>query len=199
MSKKYYHHPNSYQKEGEDHINISPSSEFYVGRIFEPSFLRVVHYPLIGKFRSISNLWVWLKVKPLDDSLRRVGVRDIQRILSTINNKNSYVPNFKLIIAHATYLKIKSDETAIAEIKKIPKGTPILSYFTPKGSPVRICSNYANIIIPIVNEIIQAVQENREPDFFSMAERGLSMQMDYLEPFLTSRLGSKAAVQSYVR
>lgn len=199
MAKQYYHQPNSYQQEGVDHVNISPLSEFYIGKIFEPSYLRVINYPLIGKFRSVSNLWVWLKIKPIDDSLRRIGVRDIQRILSTINNKSSYVPNFKLIIAHATYLKIKNDETAVAEIKKIPKDTPILSYFTPKGSPIRICSSYADVIIPVVNEIIKAIQENREPDFISMSERGLSMQMNYLEPFLISRLGSKAAMQKYVR
>lgn len=199
MSKKYYHHPNSYGREGEDHINISPSSEFYVGRVFEPSFLRVVNYPLIGKFRSISNLWVWLKVKPLDDGLRRLGLRDIQKILSNGNRRDSYAPNFKIIIAHATYLKISKDTTALEEIKKIPKGTPVLSYYVPRGSPVRISSSYADIMIPIINEIIEAVQEGREPNFFPLAERGLSLSMEYLEPFLINRLGGKAAVQNYIR
>ena len=198
MTKKYYHHPNSYQAEGVDHININPKSEFYVGRVFEPSFLRVINYPFIGKFRSISNLWVWLKVKPLDDSLRRLGLRDVQRILASGNGRDSYVPNFKIIIANATYLKIKNDSVAMDEIKKIPKGTPILSYYRPKGSPVRICSNYANIIIPIVNEIVEAVQEGREPNFFFLAERGFSTNMEYLEPFLVSRLGDKAAVKNYI-
>ncbi len=199
MSNKYFHHPNSYQAEGVDHINVNPKSEFYVGRVFEPSFLRVVNYPFIGKFRSISNLWVWLKVRPLDDSLRRIGLRDVQTILMNTAGRDSYVPNFKIIIAKATYLKIKNDPVAMDEIKKIPKGTPILSYYKPKGSPVRICSNYANIIVPIVNEIIDAVREGKEPDFFHLAERGLSTKMEYLEPFLTTRLGDKEAVQKYVR
>lgn len=199
MAKQYYHQPNSYQREGVDHVNISPLSEFYIGKIFEPSYLRVINYPLIGKFRSVSNLWVWLKVKPLDDSLRRVGVREIQRILSDNNRRDSYAPNFKLIIAHATYLKIKSDNVAIAEIKKIPKDTPILSYYVPKGSPIRICSSYADVIIPIANEIISAIREDREPNFVFLAERGLSMKMHYLEAFLTNRLGGNTAVAAYIR
>lgn len=199
MAKQYYHLPNSYGDEGVDHVNISSSSEFHIGKIFEPSFLRVINYPLIGKFRSVSNLWVWLKVKPIDDRLRRVGVREVQKILTDPSRRDSYAPNFKLIIAYATYLKIKDDATAIAEIKKIPKDTPILSYYIPKGSPIRICSNYADVIVPIVNEIIKAVQENREPDFLLMSERGLSMGMHYLEPFLADRLGNKRSVRRYVR
>lgn len=198
MQKQYYHHPNNYEKEGDDHINISPFSEFYIGRILEPSFLRVVNYPLIGKFRSVSNLWVWLKVKPLNDSLRRIGVRQVQRVLIEYCNKDSYVPNFKVIIAYATYLKIKDDKTAVAEILKLPKDTPILCYYQPKGSPVRICSNYADIILPAVLEIVKAIQENREPDFFFLLERGLSTASHYLDPFLKVRLGAKAAAE-YVR
>lgn len=198
MQKQYYHHPNNYEREGDDHINISPFSEFYIGRILEPSFLRIVNYPLIGKFRSVSNLWVWLKVKPLNDSLRRIGVRQVQRVLIEYCDKDSYVPNFKVIIAYATYLKIKDDKTAVAEILKLPKDTPILCYYQPKGSPVRICSNYADIILPAVLEIVKAIQENREPDFFFLLERGLSTASHYLDPFLKVRLGAKAASE-YVR
>lgn len=194
---KYYHHPNSYGAEGEDHINISPHSEFYLGKVFEPSFLRVVQYPYIGKFRSVSNLWLWLKVKPIDDSLRRVGLREFQRIL--VKHRNTYVPNFRLIIAHATWLKIKNDPVAIKEIKKLPKKPPVLSYYIPKGSPMRVCSNYADIIVPIVTAIVDAVQADTDPDFNEFAERGLTWEMDYLKPFLIHRLGRWERIESYIR
>lgn len=120
----------------------------------------------------------------------------MQKVLS--ENRNTYAPNFKLIIAYATWLKIKSDETAIAEIKKLPKDPPILSYYIPKGSPMRVCSNYADIIIPIVNSIIKAVQENQEPEFLDMAEKGLNWEMNYLKPFLVHRLGKWEKIQTYI-
>lgn len=196
MSKEY-HHPNKYGKEGEDHINVSSCSDFYIGKIFEPSFLRVVNYPYIGKFRSISNLWIWLKVTPLHDGLRRVGVREIQKVLT--QQKTTYAPNFKAIIAHATWLKVKADNTALEEIKKLPRKPIILSYYVPRGSPMRVCSNYADIIVPITEEIILAVQENREPDFFFLLERGLTTEMDYLKPFLIHRLGKWENIDAYIK
>lgn len=198
MSKQYFHFPNSYDREGVDHINISYMSDLYIGRVFEPSFRRVIKYPYIGKFNSVFNLWSWLKSDPLDDGIRRLNTHRLQELFRDAKFRNSYVPNFKCIIAYATYLKIKNDKMAMGEIRKLPKDVTILSYTKPKGSDIRICSEFANIIVPIVNEIIAAVHENREPDFFDFQERGVSTDLKYLEPVLSSRLKGMKNVCKYI-
>ncbi|WP_396190447.1 hypothetical protein [Flavobacterium sp.] len=198
MNREYYHLPNSYGTEGVDHINISHLSDLYIGRVFEPSFRRVLRYPFVGKFISVTNLWVWLKSNPLDDGLRRLGSREVLSLFGNEKYRHSYVPNFKCIIAYATYLKIKADKVALGEIRKLPRNAVILSYYKPRGSDIRICSDFANVIVPAVNKIIAAIHDNKEPDFFEFQERGVGTGMNYLEPLLVSRLKGHVNVGRYV-
>ena len=185
MSK--FFHPNSFLKEGEDHINISSQSLTQIGLLLDPSYYKVIDYPHIGKFSSVLNLWYWLKTFPLDDSLRKLsGLRLKNRMSGKCPTRN--ISNFKAIIAQATYMKLLSYPNTVAQFKALPSDCVFLSYYIPKGSSLRICSSYASIVVEIATLLKKAIDTGVEPDFTSLMTRGHTSEMSFLKAFLSVTL-----------
>lgn len=183
-----YYQPNSFSQEGIDHINISAQSLSHLGKLLDPSYFKTINYPYIGKFNSVLNLWYWLKSDSLDDRLRKYTGNRLKSILSTSDTYSS-VPNFKAIIAYATFLKLKDYPGSFKELKSLPESTQFVSYYTPKGTAIRLCSNYAPIVIDIANLLREfALSDLKEPCLDQWVSQGQD-GLNYLEPFLVSRLG----------
>ena len=185
---EYFYFPNNYMEEGQDHINLNIQSETRVGKIFDPAYIKTIQYPYIGKFGSVANLWYWLKSDNLDDRLRRIPPRDLKNPFKFNKNARNYVNNFRAVIGYATWLKIKSTPVVIKDIKELPDDIVLLSYNVIKSSGVRICTNYAYLIISIANIIIKAVKEDTEPNFDSLVDHGSSSELFYIDDFLKSFL-----------
>jgi hypothetical protein len=183
-----FSNPNAFGEEGVDHINISNQAKTQLGLMLDPSYFKVVDYPHIGKFGSVMNLWYWLKACPLDDSLRRVSGFRLKSKVTTINTKNK-VGNFRAIIATATYMKLKQYPHCLKQLKNTPLKVQIISYYVPKGTGLRMCSNYAELMCDIVNMIREALQEGVEPDFSKMATHPGDVKYCFLEPFLVEHFG----------
>lgn len=183
---KVYHRPNTFGVEGVDHINISSRSETWLGKLLDPSYFRTVDYPHIGKFASVLNLWHWLRSEPNHDVLRKAH-GDKQRKILENHCTNAFVPNFSAIIGQATYDKIKHYPETLEEIRKLAPETLLLSYYVPKNVVLRVCSNYANVIIPAVEVIVAAVREQQEPDFSCLLPKDADTSYAYLGPFLKQR------------
>lgn len=181
-----YNNPNTFGQESVDHINISARSTSRLGKVFDPSYFKAVNYPHIGKFGSVMNLWYWLRTDPVSDILRRATGEKLHKHLLT-HSSDAYVPNFRAIIALATYEKIKAYPDVIEEIKKLPLGIPFVSYYTPKTSMLRVCSNYANVIVPIAELIRAALLKGEEPDFGTLLPNESDTSYDYIGPFLKRR------------
>lgn len=177
----YYHRPNDFLKEGEDHINLSIQSTTRLGKVFDPAYLKVVNYPYIGKFCSVFSLWSWLKADAVDDSLRRLTGPQLRKHVRYKKMSMSSVPNFKAIVAYATWMKIKDYPSLLEEIKKLSPEVKLLSYDLVKGSELRVCTKYAPLIISIANHIVAAVQEDREPDFSEFLDKPHLSALNYLE------------------
>jgi hypothetical protein len=181
-----YNHPNAFVQEGVDHINISARSTTRLGKVFDPSYFKAVSYPHIGKFGSVMNLWYWLRSDPVSDVLRRATGEKLRKHL--LEQKcNAYVPNFRAIIAVATYEKIKSYPDTIEEIKRLSVDIPFVSYYTPQSSMLRVCSNYANVMVPIAEMIREALLKGVEPDFTTLLPTDADPSYDYVGPFLKKR------------
>jgi hypothetical protein len=185
----YYNHPNNFGKEGEDHININFTSTSKIGKIFDPSYVKVINYHHIGKFSSVLNLWHWLRSDDLDDAIRRMSGYNIR--LYTEANSNGFnkkIPNFKAIIGLATWYKIKSYKHIVKEIKELDPNIKFLSYYVVKSSNLRVCTNYASLVVDIVNIIVKAIRENTQPDFSTLVDDKDNTGLLYLEGFLSSIL-----------
>lgn len=177
----YYQRPNDYGKEGDDHINLSIQSSTRLGKVFDPAYLKVIDYPFIGKFCSVFSLWCWLKADVIDDSLRRLTGPQLRKHMQYKKMAMSSVPNFKAIIAYATWMKLQDYPNLIEEIKKLSPDIKLLSYDIVRGSELRVCTKYAPLIISIVRELISAVQEEREPNFAMFLDHPDAAALNFLE------------------
>lgn len=181
-----YNHPNAYDQEGVDHVNISARSNSHLGKLLDPSYFKTLEYPHIGKFGSVMNLWYWLRADPCMDVLRRATGDKLRKYLSQHKN-DAYVPNFRAIIAFATYQKVLAYPETINEIRNLPEHIQFVSYYIPTGTQLRVCSNYARVIVPIAELIRQALVNKTEPDFSTLLPQGCDASFDWLGPFLHKR------------
>ena len=179
-----FNHPNSFGKEGEDHINISIQSETRIGKIFDPAYLKVINYKHIGKFNSVMSLWYWIRSSNLDDNIRRLTGRNLKIYAETKGIFNKFVPNFKAIIGQATWIKVRSYPNILKEIKELDPNIKIISYNIVKSSGLRITTSYAPLIIDIAELIIKAVKEDKEPDFTPFVDNQEKAGLCYLEGVL---------------
>lgn len=182
-----FYHPNSLLEEGVDHINISSQSKTHLGKLLDPSYFKVIRYPCIGKFNSVLNLWYWLKSEEMDDRLRNYTGAKLKSIAPRPPSYK-HITNFKAIITYATYLKIKDYPSAMKDLREFGEGMQFASYYTPRGSMVRMCSSYAALIIEVA-EFIQAELLKPGPiSFDKMATEVGGSEYFYTEPFLRGRL-----------
>lgn len=187
----YYNNPNNFGGEGEDHINISIQSKTKIGKIFDPAYLKVINYKHVGKFNSVLSIWYWVRSDDLDDNIRRLTGYKLKKYAEAKGIFGKYVPNFKAIIAYATWLKVKSYPGLIKEIKELNPEIKLLSYHSVKSSNLRVCSNYAALIIEIANEIIKAVRESREPDFNKFVDSPEQAGLMFMEGILSKVLSEE--------
>lgn len=187
----YYSSPNNFGVEGDDHINISIQSELKLGKLLDPAYLKTFTYPCIGKFSSVLSLWYWVRSADLNDNYRRLTGNKLKMFAEANGVFGTYVPNFKAIIGQATWIKIKSYPSVLKELKELDPNVKFLSYHIVKSSDLRICSNYAAMIIDIVHEIVNAVKEDKEPDFNHLADNPNLVGLSYMEGVLSKVLSEE--------
>lgn len=185
--------PNSFGKEGVDHINISKMSTTQLGLLLDPSYFKVIDYPHLGKFASVLNLWYWLKSDPLDDSFRRTTGFRLKGKIQQVDTRNK-VPNFKAIIGEATYIKLKQYPDGIKYLKSLRREVQFISYYIPKGTSIRMCSSYAMLMGEIVEVIRKDLREGREPDFTCLASHPEAIESHFLQLFLHKNLSASNSV-----
>lgn len=183
-SNAYYNSPNNAGKEGVDHINISIQSETRLGKLFDPAYLKTINYRYVGKFNSVLSLWYWVRSPNLDDNFRRLTGAKLKMYAEANGVFGNYVPNFKAIVAKATWVKIKGYPNVLKEIKELDSNVKFYSYHIVKASGLRICTNYAAMIIEVIEEIVKAVKEDREPNFALFVDKPNVADLDFLEGVL---------------
>lgn len=182
----YFNFPNEFGEEGVDHINIGIQSSSPIGKLLDPSYVKIIHYPHIGKFNSVSSLWYWLKSEKLDDNYRKLSWSELKKYAKTKITKDKLVPNFKAIIAYATWLKVKQYPNILEQMAKLDGSKKLLSYHVIKTSNIRVCTSYAWFMIDIGETIIEAVKNGVEPDFDRFVSDESLSGLNYLEGFLSS-------------
>lgn len=188
MKNNYYNFPNNFKKEGEDHINISLQSETKLGKLLDPGYVKTFNYKFIGKFSSVMSLWYWVRSSDLDDNIRRLTGKQLKAYAESKGIFKEFVPNFKAIIAVATWNKLRRYPYIIKEIKELDPNIKLLSYHVIKSSNLRVCTNYAGLIIEIANELIAAIREDRNPYFDKFADNKSKTDLMYLEGVLSKVL-----------
>lgn len=170
LQKSDYNRPNDFGKEGEDHINVSWQSKTPIGKRMMFDHNARFNYPLVGEFSSPLALEAWLKADGEIEGIRYLHSREILAKLRPI--LKGRLENFRAILLHAVYLSVKGNKESVAYIKRLPKNIPVVSYTINKDSGLRISTPMAATVCPIAEEIIRAIQEDREPNYQYFLPKG---------------------------
>lgn len=132
------------EEDGHDHINTSSSAVTKLGRALEINAHVPFNHPDLGPFKSVGGLWYFIGGDTQDESFRHAfggACRSRGQ-----NVKMREVAGFKVIIAEATWIKIRSDELlskamAACELPYrcyylvgelgLPKSTPSSEWYMP--------------------------------------------------------------------
>lgn len=157
-----------------------------MGHLLDPAYYKTLEYPHLGKFGSVMNLWYWIRSDPCHDAFRRATGSKLRKQLE-LHNNDSFVYNFVAIIANATYIKLQEYPAVIDEMRRMPKEKVFLSYYVPPGSKLRVCSNYADVIVPIANHIRSSLVHGVEPDFAIFTKEDADCSLDFVGGYLKQR------------
>lgn len=187
VNSSQYLKPNMYKSEGIDHLNINVLSAFKVCRALDPYYMSTLKYDPIGSFKSVQALSVWLRSSDMSDDVRRMKGYKLKEYLRTKVDHSKRVPNYRAILAVATWIKLQSNiDEYKAELLSLPDNLDLLSYLTIKPTGIRITAPSASIFISIAKELMSAMIEDRIPDFSLFADYPSKSKDQYLELFLSS-------------
>lgn len=179
-----YNKPNSFGEDGVDHINVNAQAETNLGRFLDPGKGARFEYPFIGEFRSILAMTSWLKDPAHNESLRFADNTALQTLLPEVHRKKK-LPSSEAITIVATLIKLSQRPDLIDKIKKLPKGVKVLSYKTIPESGIRVATVFAKSVSRCIQEVVDAIQENREPKYDNFKHPKATIQGAFLEPIIT--------------
>lgn len=149
-------------KEGIDHINLRYFSKSPLGRLFSLEQRGFFCMPYLGRFNSVMSLWAWLKDENFSDDLRYLTGKNLATRVKETRETKRYIPNFQVLVAYATWLKVLGDRKSVELVKSYDGSLPLLCYYTTPGVDTKGEMSYSDWYIPVVKEVISAVQNDRE-------------------------------------
>lgn len=179
LSEKAYMKPNTFKVELEDHLNVSLSSSNKLGRFLDPGYGHYFDYPGLGPFRSPLNLVYWLRDPSKNDLLRGLKRRDLNKVI--YGNRFPKLSNHQAILLKAMEIRLRTRGDLIKMIKELPDKFEILSYKVHPVTKIRITTGYASIVIPVVEELIKAVKEDRDVDYSRFINKKTNGKVPFIE------------------
>ncbi len=159
--------PMCWEGDGYDHINIWNRGNTQLGKFLSHGTKTPFIHKHFGKFCSMEAFWKYIQSEERDDRIRvmsGITLRSFSRQLNMLR-----INNFKAIILDSEWQKIQQYPEYI-ELMKESK-LPFDLYYFNKKSNVRIRPTYFSWLIPGINEIRDALHEDREPDFTFLKDK----------------------------
>lgn len=161
--------PLSWKKDGMDHINIWRMAETPLGQALSQYSPIEFTHPIFGEFSTVEGFWQWIISRENDDRLRNLVGTPLKILSRKLNHR--HVPNLRMIVMHACYLKAMQHPEISGLMKEID--LPFDCYYYTKNAPkLRTRPYYAVWMINGYEEIRKAIREGREPSFENMREVG---------------------------
>ena len=155
--------PNSWKGEGEDHINVSRYAKTKLGRLLDLDYPSNYDHPALGPFLSLNSLWFFLRAREKDDRIRTLTGREMKKYISdNCGGMIPYVTNFRAVIAHSAYLRIKS---VPGLAKELYESTLPFDCYRTLVSGLRVRFDHSLWFTGALEEIRKALVEGRNPDF----------------------------------
>ena len=159
----------SWEADGVDHINISRYGKTPLGKMLDMDHIRNFEHPLLGPFKTMNSLWFFLRARQPNDHIRVLNNPELRGfVFNSCGGVKSGVPNFRAVVMHAAYLRIK----AFKDITRlmIESELPFDSYKTLQ-SGIRVRFEHTLWVVNAFEEIRKALKEDREPNFAHLMDR----------------------------
>lgn len=159
----------SWEADGVDHINISRYGKTPLGKMLDMDHIRNFEHPLLGPFKTMNSLWFFLRARQPNDHIRVLNNPELRGfVFNSCGGVKSGVPNFRAVVMHAAYLRIK----AFKDITRlmIESELPFDSYKTLQ-SGIRVRFEHTLWVVNAFEEIRKALKEEREPNFSHLMDR----------------------------
>jgi hypothetical protein len=150
---------NGWKGDGEDHINIWEFGRTELGQLLSVNFSLPFKNPVLGRFKSIRGLWVFVTTKEQDDALRNMDARHIRDYVKKVESIK--VKNFFAIILDSCYHRIK--QTKVLSEAVIKSELPFDCY-SASGQGLRTRAPFQRWFVAGMEEVRKALKENRAPD-----------------------------------
>lgn len=154
-------HPsvNSWKADGDDHINIWEFGRTELGQLLSVNFSLPFKHPVLGKFKSIRGLWVYVSTKEQNDVLRNMDSRHIRDYVREVEQIK--INNFHAIIVDSCYQRIKQLKILSAAVmeSELP-----FDCYSSNSQGLRTRAPFMSWFVAGMEEIRSALKENREPN-----------------------------------
>jgi hypothetical protein len=146
--------------DGIDHINIGRDAETEFGKLLQNESEISLRHSIFGTFSSVMCFWYYIQSVERDDRIRKLTGHGLSRYIKRLTPAR--IRNFRAIIIDASYQRIYQTDELYHEMmqSKLP-----FDCYTVNESGIRIRNEYAHWLSSGMEEIRNALRNNREPDF----------------------------------
>lgn len=169
--KEIYKNPNTWVKDGVDHINISSYGLTELGQVLKPTSYLSFNHHLLGEFDSVSCFWSYIETGCVSERVRTMLNPD--RLLFLKSAVRHDVKNLLYIILDAMWQRVSQYKLLSETLSET--SVPFDSYNLSNFTNVAVRNNCSVFIFKGYEEIRAAIKENKTPSFDGM-RKGLSRE-----------------------
>jgi hypothetical protein len=157
-------------EDGEGHINTWDTGTTKLGKRLAHSSHTPWRHKYFGQFSTLKGFWYYIKSDNRDDRFRTLTgprLESLKREFEGMDQFTVEVPNFRALILDATYQKIQqfSDTEALMRESDLPFDCYFYNRSQDGEQGARIRLKFAVWLLDGLEEIRNALKEDREPDF----------------------------------
>lgn len=153
--------------DGEDHINIWEHGETELGCILSPNYDLGLNHSIFGRFANMEAFWHYIQSEERDDRIRSMNGQTLKKFSKMLTNTR--VTNFRAIIMDSHYQRIKAYKVLVKSMKE--STLPFDCYYINDKSGIRMRPVYFKWFLRGMEEIRNALKEDREPNFSFLLDR----------------------------
>ncbi len=189
--KNTFPNPLILKGDGVDHINVWDAAVTELGKILSHSYKFEFHHTMFGKFKTMESFWFYVRSKERDDQIRSLSGRPLKEF---VNNKLTIcqITNFKAIVMDTHWQRIRSSQPLMDEIKN--STLRFDCYYVNANSQIPTRPTMYKWICLGLEEIRNAIKEDREPDFRFLLDVKNSGIYDFVHDHITNSVEQESSV-----
>lgn len=181
-------HPSQWQGDGIDHINVAMNAATQIGKWLNGRNSHLFHHPILGQFRSIENLSLFIRSESHADSIRMMeNFTKIRDLIFRSGGLRKTTPNYRAVMVHSIYVRVLQNESLMKLL--LESTLPFDSYSINNETMLRQRFEPSAFLCAGYTEIRNALKERRSPSLTRFLDNGVSKDADIYEGIMNQLTG----------